>query len=84
VGVTPPKIINSKKFQNMHTDSKKNITPTDANNVLAPVLVRFTYKDSKGVMGDDLITISERDSELAIATFEKKHPYLVWREFSFV
>jgi hypothetical protein len=35
-------------------------------------------------MGDDLITILKRDSELAIATFEKKHPYLVWREFSFV
>jgi hypothetical protein len=68
----------------MHEDSKKHVTPIDANNVLAPVLVRFTYKDSKGVMGDDLITISKRDSELAIATFEKKHPYLVWREFSFV
>jgi hypothetical protein len=68
----------------MNTDSKKHGTPTDVNNVLAHVLVRFTYKDSKGVMGDDLITISKRDSELAISTFEKKHPYLVWREFSFV
>ena len=68
----------------MNTDDLKNKTPTDANNMLAPVLVRFTYKDSKGVMGDDLITIPKRDSELAIATFEKKHPYLVWREFSFV
>jgi hypothetical protein len=49
-----------------------------------PVLVRFTYKDSKGIIVDDLITIPKRDSELAIATFEKKHPYLIWREFSFV
>jgi hypothetical protein len=68
----------------MQNNNLKQDTPADANNVLAPVLVRFTYKDSKGVMGDDLITISKRDSELAIATFEKKHPYLVWREFSFV
>lgn len=52
--------------------------------VLATVLVRFTYKDKFGVMGEDTVEISKRDSELAIATFEKKHPEIVWREFSFV
>jgi hypothetical protein len=36
-GVTPPKIIKQTKVQNMHTDSKKHDTPTDANNVLAEV-----------------------------------------------
>jgi len=48
-----------------------NENGNNANRLLAPVLVRFTYKDSKGVMGDELIRISKRDSELAIATFEK-------------
>jgi len=33
-GVTPQKIINSTKLKIMQTDSKKHITPTDANNVL--------------------------------------------------
>ena len=56
----------------------------EANTLLATVLVRFTYKDKFGVMGEDTVEISKRDSELAIATFEKKHPEIVWREFSFV
>jgi hypothetical protein len=43
---------------------------------------RFTYKDEKGIMGNDIITISEKDCELAIAKFEKKHPNLVWCEFT--
>jgi hypothetical protein len=44
--------------------------------VLATVLVRFTYKDKFGVMGEDIVEISKRDSELAIATFEKNTPKL--------
>jgi hypothetical protein len=45
---------------------------------------RFTYKDAKGVMGSEYVFTDEKDSELAIAQFEKKHPHLVWRAFSFV
>ena len=52
--------------------------------VLATVLVRFTYKDKFGVMGEDTVEISKRDNELAISTFEKKHPEITWREFSYV
>lgn len=40
MSVKPPKIINSTKLLNMQTDSKKNPTTTDANNVLVAVLIR--------------------------------------------
>ena len=62
----------------------EKIQGNEANTLLATVLVRFTYKDKFGVMGEDIVEISKRDSELAIATFEKKRPEIVWREFSFV
>lgn len=65
------------------TFKNAEIKPDDCT-LLATVLVRFTYKDKFGVMGEDTVEISKRDSELAIATFEKKHPKIVWREFSFV
>lgn len=63
------------------------ITHKDGNNVntvLATVLCRFTFKDANGIMGEDFIPLPKRDNELAIATFENKHPNLVWREFSYV
>ena len=48
------------------------------------VKVKFTYKDKFGKTGADNIEIAKRDSELAIATFEKKHPDIVWRNFEFL
>ena len=46
-GVTPPKIINSTKLQNMQTDSKKHETPTDANNVLGDALFENLISNNK-------------------------------------
>ena len=48
------------------------------------VMVKFTYKDKFGRTGTNNVEIAERDSELAIATFEKKHPDIVWRNFEFL
>ena len=47
------------------------------------VKVLFIYKDSNGIVGDIIVNISKRDNELAIATFEKAFPNVVWREFSY-
>ena len=69
----------TKKNDNTENNKAINYEP-----LLATVFVRFTYKDKLGVMGEDTVIIDKRDSELAIATFEKKHPEIVWREFSFV
>jgi hypothetical protein len=71
-------------MNNLQNNQKSNAAPMGYDTLLAAVLVRFTYKDKYGVMGEDTVEISKRDSELAIATFEKKHPEIVWREFSFV
>jgi len=49
-----------------------------------PVSCRFIYKDVNGIMNEDVIKINKKNSDLAIATFEKKYPNLVWREFSFI
>ena len=65
----------------MHKDSKKLETLTDANNVLATVPFKFFYKDKFGQMGSKVIKVNKKDSELAIAKFEKENPEIVWRSF---
>ena len=46
--------------------------------------VLFIFKDSKGIVQDIIVNIPKRDNELAIATFEKAFPNVVWREFSYL
>ena len=47
------------------------------------VKVLFIYKDSNGIVGDIIVNIPKRDNELAISTFEKAFPNVVWSEFSY-
>ena len=75
---------NNRKMKKETKQQNNTDTQMGYDTVLATVLCRFTYKDAKGVMGEDTVEITKKDSELAIATFEKKHPDIVWREFSFV
>ena len=41
----------------------------------------FIYKDEKGELGYTTRKVNKQDNELAIASFEKAFPDLVWREF---
>jgi hypothetical protein len=42
---------------------------------------KFIYKDKLGVMQYEIVEVSEKNSELAIAKFEKENPKIVWRSF---
>jgi hypothetical protein len=66
----------------MQKDNLKNENPTDANNVLATsASYKFFYKDKFGRMNSEIVEVSKRDNELAIATFEHKYPEITWRSF---
>ncbi len=66
----------------MQKDNLKNETPTDANNVLATVPYKFFYKDKYGRMDSKVVNVKTKDSELAIAMFEKENPDITWRSFT--
>jgi len=59
-------------------DQAKALNKTDVSNCF---YYRFIYKDEKGDLGYTVVKVNEKDSELAIATFESKFPHLVWRNF---
>lgn len=66
----------------MQNDNLKNETPTDANNVLATsASYKFFYKDKFGRMNSEIVEVTKKDNELAIATFEHKYPEITWRSF---
>lgn len=66
----------------MQKDNLKNETANDANNVLATsASYKFFYKDKFGRMNSEIVEVTKKDNELAIATFEHKHPEITWRSF---
>lgn len=45
------------------------------------VQYKFFYKDKFGKMQFQIVEVSEKNNELAIATFEKQYPNITWRSF---
>lgn len=68
-------------MNNSTKDKLEHETPHFGNTMLATVRYQFHYKDEFGNMGSKTIKIKEKDSELAIATFESIYPNIVWRSF---
>lgn len=63
-------------------ETKKNTkTDTIGNTILTTVSYKFFYKDKFGRMNSEIVEVSKKDSELAIATFEHKYPEIIWRSF---
>lgn len=62
----------------------KDLTSNDAKPVLADVRYQFWYKDALGNMTSVIIKVKEKDSELAIATFESLYPNINWRSFKHI
>lgn len=57
---------------------------TGSNTMLADVRYQFWYKDALGNMTSVIIKVKEKDSELAIATFEGLYPNINWRSFKHI
>ncbi len=49
--------------------------------MLTTIQYKFFYKDKSGKMQNQIVEVSERNNELAIATFEKQYPDITWRSF---
>ena len=57
------------------------LKPVDVCETNKPFYYKFIYKDKLGVMQYEIVEVSEKNDELAIAKFEKENPKIVWRSF---
>lgn len=62
----------------------KDLTDNDAKPILPDVRYQFWYKDSSSRIDSIIIKVKEKDSELAIATFESLYPNIYWRSFKHI
>lgn len=65
-------------------DKMENETPHFGNTMLGDVRYQFWYKDALGNMTSVIIKVKEKNSELAIATFESLYPNINWRSFKHI
>ena len=73
-----------KRLENYGIASHIGLGSTCTNTMLDDVRYQFWYKDALGNMTSVIIKVKEKDSELAIATFESLYPNINWRSFKHI
>ena len=68
-------LLNEKASEPEWIETVNNLINTDL------FVYKFTYKDKYAIMKTYYVSVKRKDSELAIATFEKQFPSISWREF---